>query len=96
LYRLKKGGPKVYTRAQLIKRGYPQYTKPDGSIDEEQEKKEANSIYLVFSIIQKNNVCWVEKELRDYSWDLNSIALKQTLALPYTKSLVWLLDRRRK
>lgn len=96
LYRLKKGGPKVFTRAQLIQKGYPPYLKSDGTMDEELEKKEAGSIYLVFPIIQKNNACWVEKELRDYSWDLNSIVFKQALTLPYTKSLVWLLNRRRK
>lgn len=66
LMRLKKEGPKVFTRAQLIKKGYPPYLKKDtNEIDIEKEEQEANRIYLVFKLFKNNSA---EKELMDYSW----------------------------
>lgn len=96
LCRLLKGGPKIYTRAQLVAMGYPQYKKPHSDeIDYEKEKQEANSIYIVFSLYNRNGL-WVENELRGYSWDVNSLIRSQQSAhSPYTKSLVWLINRKK-
>lgn len=97
LCRLSKGGPKVYTRAELIKMGYPKYKKAlSGEVDEEREKISAKNIYLVFSIIQRNGKLWVEKEIRDYTWDVKSLGLKKGLiSKPYTTSLIALLKRKK-
>ena len=96
LCRLLKGGPKIYTRAQLVAMGYPQYKKPHSDeIDYDKEKQEANSIYIVFSLYNRNGL-WVENELRGYSWDVNSLIRSQQSAhTPYTKSLVWLINRKK-
>ena len=66
LIRIRKEGPKVYTRAQLISMGYPPYLKYGSSeVDTELERKEANRIYLVFKLFKDNNC---EKEYQQYSW----------------------------
>lgn len=98
LCRLLKGGPKIYTRAQLVAMGYPKYKKPHSDeIDYEKEKQEASSIYIVFSLYNRNNDLWVEKELRSYSWNVNSLILsQQSVHNAYTKSLVWLINRKKK
>ena len=97
LCRLLKGGPKIYTSAELLKMGYPKYKKKDSDeVDEERERKSAKNIYLVFSIIQRNGKLWVEKEMRQYRWDVKSLVLKNgTITRPYTSSLVSLLKRRK-
>ncbi len=97
LCRLLKGGPKIYTRAQLVAMGYPQYKKPHSDeIDYEKEKQEAGSIYIVFSLYNRNNDLWVENELRGYSWEVNSLIRSQQSAHnAYTKSLVWLINRKK-
>jgi hypothetical protein len=96
LLKLKKSGPKIFTRAQLVKSGYPQYRTADGTIDEEREQRESDNIYLVFSLYQNSNGDnYIEKELRDYTWNVNSLAFKGSVTLPYTKNLVWLLNRRK-
>ncbi|WP_308228061.1 DUF2357 domain-containing protein [uncultured Prevotella sp.] len=98
LCRLIKGGPKIYTRAELVKMGYPKYRKKNSNeIDEDRESKSAKNIYLVFSLIQRNGMLWVEKEMRQYKWDVKGIILKNgTITRPYTTSLVSLLKRRMK
>jgi DNA mismatch endonuclease Vsr len=62
----------------------------------ERELRKADNIYLVFSLYQNSNGDnYVEKELRDYTWNVNSLAFKGSVTLPYTKNLVWLLNRRK-
>lgn len=76
--KIHKGGPKVYTRAQLIGKGYPQYQKDiigeDGSsqkiVDLEKEHREAGRIYLGFDLFK---VDMVEKELKNYKWNLKGL-----------------------
>ena len=66
LIRLVKQGPKIYTRAQLIRKGYPQYKLADTDlIDHKREQKEASNIYLVFELFKNNSA---ETELLDYRW----------------------------
>lgn len=86
LIRLKKKGPKVYTRKQLIKIGYPVY-KRNGVMDDEREQLEANRIYLLFELFQSNTA---EKELQEYQWDP---ALFLNTHRPYIVSLVNLLKK---
>ena len=79
--RIRKKGPKVYTRKQLIKMGYPPYRK-GGEIDKKREKNEADRIYLLFELYKDNSV---EKELRDYRWAPEKLIQMQhayTEALP--------------
>ena len=85
LIRIKKKGPKVYTRRQLINMGYPPYQK-GGIIDDEREKMEANRIYLVFELFQDN--C-AEKELQKYSWDANRFRPGRA----YTESLINIIKK---
>ena len=75
LIRLVKGGPKVYTRAQLVAMGYPQYRTKSGEIDIEKETAEANRIYLVFSLFKSNQA---EKELQQYDWDVKDLFRTRT------------------
>ena len=43
----------MYTRAQLIKLGYPQYLKRGSKeVDIDKEKNEANRIYLVYKLFK--------------------------------------------
>ncbi len=89
LIRIVKGGPKVYTRTQLLLMGYPQYLKKDGTIDTEKEQNEADRIYLVFELFKNNNV---EKELQEYAWDMNRVLPSQKMkSLPYAEKLVKLI-----
>ena len=61
----------MYTRAQLIKLGYPQYLKRGSKeVDIDKEKNEANRIYLVYKLFKNNKA---EDELLKYTWDLKSI-----------------------
>ncbi len=81
LIRIRRKGPKVYTRKQLIKMGYPPYKK-HGIIDESREQREADKIYLLFELFKDNSV---EKELREYRWapeQLVQIQRAYTEALP--------------
>lgn len=88
LIRIKKKGPKVYTRRQLLKLNYPPYLKA-GKIDAEREEKEADRIYLVFELFQDNTV---EKEMLKYKWDPNLFNHTQRA---YTESLVNILRKSR-
>ena len=85
LIRIAKGGPKVYTRAQLIKMGYPQYRNEEGEIDVAREAAEANRIYLVFSLYKNNQT---EKEMREYTWNPKDIYIPKRT---YTTQLLNLL-----
>ena len=85
LIRLVKKGPKIYTRSQLIRKGYPQY-KLAGTdlIDHKREQKEADNIYLVFELFKNNSL---EKELLEYRWrDLGKTR-------PYVTDLVSLISK---
>ena len=88
LIRINKEGPKIYTRAELIKMGYPQY-KISGTnqIDTEKEKRDANKIYLVFKLFKNNSA---EKELLIYKWT------KLGDTRPHTENLVKLISRAEK
>lgn len=88
LIRINKEGPKIYTRGELIKLGYPQY-KISGTdkIDTIREQKEANKIYLVFKLFKNNSA---EKELLQYRWK----SFRGTL--PYTANLVKLISKAEK
>ena len=86
LIRIKKEGPKVYSRKQLIEMGYPPYQK-DGVIDTEREQSEANRIYLLFKLYENNNV---EKELQEYRWRPNQFGHTQRT---YTESLPSILKK---
>ena len=88
LIRLKKKGPKVYTRKQLIKIGYPPY-KRNGVRDDKREQVEASRIYLLFELFQSNTA---EKELQEYQWDPTLFLHTQR---PYIESLVNLLKKSR-
>lgn len=88
LIRINKEGPKIYTRAELIKIGYPQYRiSGTDEIDIEREKREANKIYLVFKLFKNNSA---EKELLVYKWD------KLGDTRPHTENLVKLISRAKK
>ena len=88
LIRINKEGPKIYTRAELIKMGYPQYRiSGTDEIDTEREKREANKIYLVFKLFKNNSA---EKELLVYKWD------KLGDTRPHTENLVKLIYRAKK
>ena len=90
LIRIVKGGPKIFTRAQLVLMGYPQYLKKDGTIDAEKEQKESDKIYLVFELFKNNNA---EKELQEYAWDMNRVLPSQKMkSLPYAEKLVKLIN----
>lgn len=81
LIRIRKNGPKVYTRKQLINMGYPPYQK-EGTIDTEREQREADRIYLLFELFKDNNA---EKELRGYRWNpeqFNQLQRAYTISLP--------------
>ena len=90
LIRLVKGGPKVYTRAQLIKKGYPQYRTKDGEIDFARESAEAERIYLVFSLFKSNQA---EKELQDFTWTPKAIYSPRRV---YATQLITLLKKAKK
>ena len=88
LIRIYKEGPKIYTRAELIKMGYPQYRiSGTDEIDTEREKREANKIYLVFKLFKNNSA---EKELLVYKWD------KLGDTRPHTENLIKLISRAKK
>lgn len=88
LIRINKEGPKIYTRAELIKMGYPQYRiSGTDEIDTEREKREAGKIYLVFKLFKNNSA---EKELLAYKWK----NLGDTR--PHTENLVKLISRAEK
>ena len=88
LIRIVKRGPKIYTRSQLIQKGYPQY-KIEGTnlVDEERERIDANKIYIVFELFKTNSA---EKELQGYCW--NNLGGPLT----YTTSLVSLISKANK
>lgn len=91
LIRRKKEGPKVYTRAQLVKMGYPPYLKAWSSeTDLEREERDANRIYLVFKLY-KDNSC--EKELRQYTWDVKDLVGLNRIGRSFPISLVDLLKK---
>ena len=94
-----KGGPQIYTRAQLISDGYPSYKKhaidENGkklSIpDETKERNEAGRIYLVFNLFKTNNV---ERELQKYNWNIDKIIPSKLRAKPQVMSLAELIAKR--
>ena len=89
LIRRRKIGPKVYTRAQLIKMGYPPYLKSRSEeIDLEREEKDANRIYLTFKLYQDNSC---EKELRQYTWDVEELVGLNRIGRSFAISLVDLM-----
>ena len=94
LIRIKKEGPKVYTRAQLIRMGYPPYLKPGTSeVDTELERKEANRIYLVFKLFKDNNC---EKEYQQYSWSaVELVGNYKNIGRSFPINLVKLLKKAR-
>lgn len=85
LIRIIKKGPKIYTRSQLIQKGYPQH-KIMGTnlVDIEREMRDANKIYIVFELFKTNSA---EKELLEYRWR----NLGKTL--PYVIDLVTLISK---
>lgn len=88
LIKINKEGPKIYTRAELIKMGYPQYRISGmNQIDTAREQRESNKIYLVFKLFNNKSV---EKELRAYKWT----NLGDTR--PHTENLVKLISRAHK
>ncbi|MBO5829922.1 MAG: DUF2357 domain-containing protein [Paludibacteraceae bacterium] len=88
LIKIVKRGPKIYTRSQLIQKGYPQY-KIVGTnlVDVKRERNDANKIYLVFELFKTNSA---EKELQEYCW--NNLGGPLT----YTTSLVSLISKANK
>ena len=88
LIRINKEGPKIYTRAELVKMGYPQYRiSGTDQIDTAREQREANKIYLVFKLFKNNSA---EKEMLAYRWT----NLGDTR--PHTENLVKLISRAKK
>lgn len=88
LIRINKEGPKIYTRAELVKMGYPQYRiSGTDQIDTAREQREANKIYLVFKLFKSNSA---EKEMLAYRWT----NLGDTR--PHTENLVKLISRAKK
>ena len=88
LIRINKEGPKIFTRAELVKMGYPQYRiSGTDQIDIVREQREANKIYLVFKLFKNNSA---EKELLTYKWT----NLGDTR--PHTENLVKLISRAKK
>lgn len=88
LIRINKEGPKIYTRAELVKMGYPQYRiSGTDQIDTAREQREANKIYLVFKLFKSNSA---EKEMLVYRWT----NLGDTR--PHTENLVKLISRAQK
>lgn len=87
LYKMSIKGPVVVSREELIKRGYPQITKADGSVDTEKESKNTGNIYLVFSLEEAEN------EFKSCSWRLTRIKEHQghQSAHPYCISLTDLM-----
>ena len=87
-----KGGPKVYSRNQLLNIGYPPYIKHfiDGQgvdlyeIDEDKEKQEAGRIYLVFNLFKSNTV---EKELQNYQWAVDDLLANKVKHKPIVMNL---------
>ena len=64
-FKLSDNGPIVMTRHELItKKGYPQHRLSDGTVDLEQEKKEADNIYLVYELQE------AESQFLKYKWDV--------------------------
>lgn len=92
LIRIVKKGPKVYSRAQLVKMGYPQYLKKGtDEVDIEKEEREANRIYLVFELFKNNSI---EKELQGYTWDMKNIIWNHDMATcTFTENLVKLIKK---
>ena len=88
LIRINKEGPKIYTRAELVKMGYPQY-KISGTdqIDTAREQRAANKIYLVFKLFKNNSA---EKEMLSYKWS-NLGATR-----PYVENLITLISKAKK
>ena len=88
LIRINKEGPKIYTRAELVKMGYPQHRiSGTDQIDLVREQREANKIYLVFKLLKNNSA---EKELLAYKWT----NLGDTR--PHAENLVKLISRAKK
>ena len=88
LIRINKEGPKIYTRAELVKMGYPQYRiSGTDQIDTAREQREANKIYLLFKLFKNNSA---EKEIHAYRWT-NLADIR-----PHTENLVKLIYRAKK
>ena len=88
LIRINKEGPKIYTRAELVKMGYPQHRiSGTDQIDTAREQREANKIYLVFKLFKNNSA---EKEMLSYKWS-NLGATR-----PYVENLITLISKAKK
>ena len=71
LIKIIKNHARVYSREQLIQKGYPPYlNKEDEEIDYIRESSEAHRIYLVFDLYKSNSA---EKELQKYEWNLQEV-----------------------
>lgn len=73
LIEIRKGGPKVYSRKQLVENhGYPPYLisgKPD-KIDYDREAEASERLYVVFNLFKSNSA---GKELDKYKWDMSRV-----------------------
>lgn len=102
LIKIRKTGPKVFTRAQLIKKNYPPYMKShivDGmqyyERDEVTENQERDRIYLVFDLYKDNKA---EKEFLNYTWRLQDLIPNhgKFLHFPITMKLSDLMSKARR
>lgn len=96
--KIRKDGPKIFTREQLIKKGYPKYIKHLKNlgtdveiVDEDRERTEAARIYWVFDLYKNNTV---EKELQNYQWNIQDIVPVKICKLPQTKKLSDLISKK--
>lgn len=91
--KLVKGGPKVYLRQQLLKEGYPIYMKTDASgitVDYERETKDANRIYLVYSLDKSNSS---EDVFQHYKWQIKELLRGRPEKKPFTISVGELMNK---
>lgn len=80
-----KDAPKIMTRENLLKNGYPQTS-------EKEEKKKEKDAYIVFCLDKENT----EKVFESYSWEIKNLELKKgnQTAVPQYMSLAELMKRR--
>ena len=93
--RIRKSGPKVYTRAQLLRKGYPPHMKiinGESCKDDDLEQKEASRIYLVFDLFQSNDV---EPEMRCYKWTISNIIPTRARFKPIIMNLAELISKKK-
>ena len=96
--KIKKEGSKIYTRAQLVNIGYPQYLKnvkkgngeDESVVDDSKEQEEAGRIYLVFSLFDSNSA---EKEFEGYKWNISKVLSRKQIGNPTPMKLTELLSK---